>query len=164
MKKAPVVAAISAIMFCAVYLQCKNGKPADPRGGLYSGSAACSKCHSKIYDSYLHTAHYVATVPATVNTVHGSFEKNLNVFVLSPSQKVVMEKRDSELFQTYYLNGKAVESQRAALRARGIFRNRCRTLNCFFQIVRRPSIVVIYLGYRQYNRRGTTYNATQSGG
>lgn len=111
-KKINIVAAIGAIMFSVVYLQCKNSKPADPRGELYAGAATCAKCHSNIYNTYLHTAHYVATVPATVNTVHGSFAKNSNIFNFSPSQKIVMDKRDSGLFQTYYLNGKVAESHR----------------------------------------------------
>lgn len=99
-------------MFSLVYLQCKSSKPADPRGDLYAGAASCEKCHKNIYNTYLHTAHYVATVPATVNTIHGSFARNSNVFNFSPSQKIVMEKRDSGLFQTYYLNGKVAESRR----------------------------------------------------
>jgi hypothetical protein len=111
-KKINIVTAIGAIMFSVVYLQCKSSKPADPRGDLYAGAAACAKCHSDIYNTYLHTAHYVATVPATVNTIHGSFAKNFNVFNFSPSQKIVMERRDSGLFQTYYLNGKVAESRR----------------------------------------------------
>lgn len=111
-KKINIVTAIGVIMFSVVYLQCKNSKPADPRGDLYAGAAACAKCHSDIYKTYLHTAHYVATVAATVNTIHGSFAKNFNVFNFSPSQKIIMEKRDSGLFQTYYLNGKVAERRR----------------------------------------------------
>ncbi|WP_295792346.1 multiheme c-type cytochrome [Mucilaginibacter sp.] len=112
MKKINVVAAICAIMACFVYMQCKTAKPTDPRGEAYAGAATCAKCHSAISNSSLHTAHYLATVPANLNTIHGSFAKNANIFDFSPSQKIVMEKRDSGLFQTYYLNGKEAEKHR----------------------------------------------------
>jgi hypothetical protein len=112
MKKAGIITTICVILFSAVYLQCKKNKPTDPRGDIYAGSAACAKCHSNTYNSYLHTAHYVASVPASLNTVHGNFDQNLNVFNFSLSEKIVMEKRDSGLFQTYYLNGKVKESHR----------------------------------------------------
>jgi hypothetical protein len=112
MKKINIVAAIGVIMFSVIYLECKTIKTADPRGELYAGSATCAKCHGNLYNSYLHTAHYVATVPATSHTVHGSFTKNNNIFDFSPTQKIVMEQRDSGLFQTYYLNGKIAESRR----------------------------------------------------
>jgi len=112
MKKTRVIAAICGVLFCIVYLRCTTGKPADPRGNIYAGSAACAKCHSDLYNSYLHTAHYLASLPADTNTVHGSFAKNFNVFDFSASQKIIMEKRDSGLFQTYYLNGKRKEGHR----------------------------------------------------
>ena len=112
MRKLYIVAVICIMMFSVIYLQCTTSKPADPRGENYAGSATCVKCHANLYNSYLHTAHFVATVPANLKTVHGSFTKNANVFKFSPTQKIVMEHSDSGLYQTYYLNGKVVESKR----------------------------------------------------
>ena len=112
MKKINIVAAICAILFSIVYLQCKKGKPADPRGSAYAGSTACIKCHNDIYKSYLHTAHYIASLPASSETVHGSFSADSNAYAFNSEQKIVMEKRDSGLFQAYYLNGKVKESHR----------------------------------------------------
>ena len=107
MKKAVIIAGICAILLIIVFFPFKNNTAKqDPRGGLYAGSEACAKCHSNIYSSYLHTAHYIASTPANENTVHGNFAKVFNVFTLNDSQKIVMEKLDSGLFQTYYLNGK----------------------------------------------------------
>jgi hypothetical protein len=112
MKKINVVAIICALLFCVSYFQCTNKQSDDPRGDVYAGTAACIKCHNNLYSSYLHTAHYMASAPANVTTVHGSFEKKSNVFDFDASQKIIMEKRDSGLFQTYYLNGKIKKSHR----------------------------------------------------
>src|SRR3978361_2126034 len=112
MKKTWIATGIAVVLLAVVYLQCTNSKPADPRGNLYAGSASCAKCHSNLYNSYLHTAHFIASVPASDSTIHGSFNRDSNIINISQSQKVVMEKRDSKFFQNYYKNGKSVESQR----------------------------------------------------
>jgi len=114
MRKINIVLAICAVMLCVVYQQCKTNKTAtnDPRGDDYAGSATCIKCHSNIYKSYLHTAHYIASVPATEEYVHGSFANGQNVVTINPHQKIVMEKHGKDMFQTLYLDGKPVESHR----------------------------------------------------
>jgi len=113
MKKINIVIAICAVMLCVVYQQCKSTKPSnDPRGDEYAGSATCIKCHSNIYKSYLHTAHYIASVPASEEYVHGSFANGQNVVIINPHQKVVMEKKGKDMFQTLYLDGKPVERHR----------------------------------------------------
>jgi Cytochrome c554 and c-prime len=112
MKKIIVVAIILAILLAVIYLKFGGDKPGDPRGNLYAGSFTCIKCHSEIYKSYLHTAHYLASLPASPETVHGSFSEGTNVFEIDDSQKIVMEKKDSGMFQSYYLNEKVKESRR----------------------------------------------------
>jgi len=112
MKKIVFISIILIALFVIIYLAFRNTKPTDPRGDSYAGSSTCIKCHSDVYKSYLHTAHYVASMPADMNNVHGSFAKNFNTFIVSNSQKVVMEKLDSGMYQSYYLNGKLVERHR----------------------------------------------------
>ena len=87
-------------------------KKSDHSSSLFAGSQSCIKCHSNIFNSYLHTAHYIASSPATTSIIHGSFINGFNVFTLNDSQKIVMEKSDSGLFQTYYLNKKIKERYR----------------------------------------------------
>lgn len=87
----------------------KDNTKNNPRGNLYVGSVSCAKCHSNIYNSYLHTAHYIASLPANEKNIHGNFAAGFNVFTINDSQKIVMEKLDSGLFQTYYLNNKIKE-------------------------------------------------------
>src|ERR1700722_13259893 len=99
MKKFLVVITILSVLSLIIYLKFKGTEPAEPRGPSYAGSAACARCHGDIYHSYLHTAHYLASLPASSKTVHGRFSPPSNVFEFSPSQKIAMEKRDSGMFQ-----------------------------------------------------------------
>ena len=110
MKKVIIITGICIILFVIVYLPFRNNNDRkDSRGDAFAGSQTCIKCHDNIYNSYVHTAHYLASLPATLKTIHGSFHKPGNVFTLNDSQKIVMEKLDSGLFQTYYLNGRVKE-------------------------------------------------------
>jgi Cytochrome c554 and c-prime len=87
-------------------------------GDAYTGSEACGRCHSRIGDSYRHTAHAFASRPADKKFIKGSFLPGKNVFSFSDhgalpvSVEAVMEERDSGLFQTAYINGKARRSER----------------------------------------------------
>lgn len=113
MKKAIIITSVCISLLIIVCSPFQNDAiKKDPRGNSYAGSQVCAKCHSDIYSSYLHTAHYIASVPATENSVHGNFANGLNIFYVNASQKVVMEKTDSGLFQTYYLNGKIKQQYR----------------------------------------------------
>ena len=113
MKKIAVISIILAVLFFIVYfIYTRGNEYHDPRGSAYAGSLTCLKCHSDLYKSYLHTAHYIASSPASLKTVHGSFAPGVNVFEMNDTNKVVMEKRDGEVYQTYYQNGKIKESER----------------------------------------------------
>lgn len=113
MKKTLAVTVICIILLIIAYLQITS-KPAkgDPRGNLYTGAKACAKCHQKIYNSYLHTAHFMASNPVENETAPGSFSSGNNIFVVNKTQKVVIEKRGNHLFQTYYLKGKVKQRYR----------------------------------------------------
>ncbi|MDN3580113.1 multiheme c-type cytochrome [Mucilaginibacter flavus] len=113
MKKVLAIAGICIALLAILYVQLKPGTAsADPRGNAYAGSKACARCHAKIADSYLHTAHFMASMPATAGTVHGSFAAGKNTFSIDQNQKIVMEKRGGGLYQTYYVDGKAKDAHR----------------------------------------------------
>jgi len=78
----------------------------------FAGSAACAGCHKNIYESHLNTAHYLTSTTASEKTILGSFDTGKNEFVFSDRVKVVMEKRDSGLYQAAYLNGVEKQSRR----------------------------------------------------
>src|SRR5580692_9679541 len=76
-----------------------NSGSGDPRGPAYAGMAACLGCHEGIGDSYLHAAHAMTSRVAGLHTVNGPFAAPGNEFVYGPGRKVVMQRRDSGLFQ-----------------------------------------------------------------
>jgi hypothetical protein len=95
------------------FSQCLTTKKhEDPRGNAYAGSETCVSCHKDIYNSSLHTAHFMASLPADDNTVQGNFKKGANDYLFNAHMKVMMDKRDSGLYQSSYVDGKMQESQR----------------------------------------------------
>ena len=78
----------------------------------FAGSKVCASCHRYIYESHLNTTHYLTSAPASANTIMGSFDTGQNTYVFTDRVKVVMEKRDSGLYQIAYLNGVEKQSRR----------------------------------------------------
>lgn len=71
----------------------------------FAGSQTCGNCHKKIYESHIHTGHYLTSRPDVEKYIKGSFEKGKNIYPYNPSLYVAMEKRDSGLYQVVYNNG-----------------------------------------------------------
>ena len=102
-------------MICCAFLlvtcmnnETVNTKPAEAekvKYGQFAGSQACANCHKNMYDSCMHTAHYLTSQPASEKGIQGSFEQGKNTFVFNPAVSISMEKRDSHLFQVEYING-----------------------------------------------------------
>lgn len=82
------------------------------RGEEFAGSVVCAQCHKNIYDSNIHTAHYLTSQPANAKTIKGNFEQGKNTFVFNPFISVVMEKRDTAFYQVQYANGAEVRRER----------------------------------------------------
>lgn len=83
-------------------------KDTDPRGAGYAGMAACLDCHKGIGGSYMHTAHALTSRVADIHTVAGPFGRERtegrasggdNEFIYDAGHRVIMEERDSGLFQ-----------------------------------------------------------------
>lgn len=85
---------------------------ANSNGQQYAGSESCRTCHRAIFDSFSTTLHYLASGIASKDYIEGSFAKNENTFVYNDSTKVVMEERQSGLYQVVYINGKEKRAQR----------------------------------------------------
>jgi hypothetical protein len=103
------------ICVCVVFLsRCidKTGKNGDPRGKAFAGSIQCRQCHQSIYDLYINSAHFKTTQLTSPRNVMGNFKPGSNAFLYSNIEKVIMEKRDSSLFQVLYVNGKEKETHR----------------------------------------------------
>ena len=72
----------------------------------FGGSATCANSHKDIFAKHIKTGHYLTSQPATEKFVLGSFKSGENEYDYNPLTKVVMEKRDSGLFQVVYHQGK----------------------------------------------------------
>ena len=107
---------IISILFISIFFlaRCINKTQAfnDPRGKNYAGAESCRQCHQAIYDSALLSAHFTATTAASENNIRGDFTKGKNSFVYDEHTMIVMEKRDSGLYQVKYVDGKETEVHR----------------------------------------------------
>jgi len=87
------------------------GEPAREKKGKktgfsdFAGSESCRGCHAEIHHSHLQTAHYLSSAPATEASVLGSFVSGENSFDFNPLVRIMMEKRDSSLYQVEYVRG-----------------------------------------------------------
>jgi hypothetical protein len=108
---------ISIISFTIFLLtQCidrKNEETAKPRSFAdFAGSSSCAGCHKEIYDSHIHTAHYLSLQPASEKFIKGNFHQDSNSYSYNPDVEVKMEKRDSGFYQVVYYKNEEVKSLR----------------------------------------------------
>lgn len=78
----------------------------------FAGSIVCAKCHQSIYETHIHTAHYLTSRPAHAQYIKGSFEEGKNTFAFNPYVIVAAEKTDSAFYQVEYINGIAQRRER----------------------------------------------------
>ena len=79
-----------------------------PTAGEFAGSETCAQCHPSITESHTHTPHFLTSRLASPKTVLGSFDSGMNVVVLNATLKLVMDKTDSQMFQTAFAAGKVI--------------------------------------------------------
>lgn len=104
-----VISSLVVIVFTLCRCISKNEVSNDFRGNNFAGSAKCASCHKGVHDTYSNTAHFKTSALATKATVLGSFDVEKNTYFYKPEVKVVMEQRDSSLYQVAYANN--VEKQ-----------------------------------------------------
>jgi Cytochrome c554 and c-prime len=78
----------------------------------FAGSSTCQGCHKDIYESHLHTAHFLTSGVANDSTVKGSFSMGSNGYAFSESVAVKMEKRNDGFYQVEYFNGEKKKEKR----------------------------------------------------
>ncbi|MGN6294179.1 MAG: multiheme c-type cytochrome [Chitinophagaceae bacterium] len=109
-----------ALIVLAVFLliQCTGNKGKesttikDARGEVFTGSAVCASCHKEIYEDHIRSGHFNSTQFASAKNIKGSFDAGQNEFVYTRHAKIMMEKRDSSLYQVAYEDGKETKSRR----------------------------------------------------
>ncbi|QHS61286.1 multiheme c-type cytochrome [Chitinophaga agri] len=98
-----------------IFSQCFRKAPekvnTDVRGEQFAGAATCISCHKQIYDAYVATGHYNTSAPASEKSIKGPFTGD-NIFSYSNGTRVVMEARDSGLFQAAYTDSTLQEVHR----------------------------------------------------
>ena len=104
------MAIVSTIFFFARCFQ--EQQAFDPRGEAYAGSDKCVNCHKSISATYAHTAHFLSTRVANETSVMGSFSKDSNELFVNDSARIMMEKRDTGLYQVLYINNKQITARR----------------------------------------------------
>lgn len=90
----------------------ENSSRPDPRGEAFAGPRTCIKCHKNIADPYFHSAHALTSLPADSISVRGPFSSGRAVFSYGTHGAVLLQKRDSGLFQQVVRNGQPGESHR----------------------------------------------------
>ena len=110
-RKILLLTGIASAVF--LFTMCFHGQiSADPRGQAYAGSGECVRCHGSVSGSYEHTAHFLSTRVADEFSVKGNFSNDSNAIFVNDSTKIVMEKKDSGLFQVLYKNNKPISAHR----------------------------------------------------
>jgi hypothetical protein len=102
------------LLYLFIFSNCANKEKdyIDPRGKIFAGSESCMECHPKIYHDALKSSHYKSSAAASLKNVLGDFSPNHNTYIYDKDTKIVMEKRNNELFQVYYKKGKEVKAYR----------------------------------------------------
>jgi|SRR5450631_647390 len=84
----------------------QTGTNAKVNADQFAGSPVCASCHKDIYDTHIHTPHYLTTRPASAEYIKGNFEPGKNRFAYDSDIVVAMEKRDSGFYQVGYYKGR----------------------------------------------------------
>ncbi|MBC7949377.1 MAG: hypothetical protein H7Y42_15935 [Chitinophagaceae bacterium] len=76
-----------------------------PSYSQFAGGGKCAGCHKDIYEDHKKTGHFLTSRPPDPAYILGSFKEGKNRYDYNPSLVVVMEKRDSGLYQVVYFKG-----------------------------------------------------------
>jgi len=104
--------AVLLLSRCVNTEQKATGPEPAPGWEAYAAPATCGSCHTDIYQHFLQTAHYKTGLPANDSTVMGSFEKGTNEYSYTDQIKLVMEHRDSGLYQVAFFRGAEKKAMR----------------------------------------------------
>jgi len=100
-----LVASVSLLVTCMNKKSDQAPAIKTSKGELFAGSEVCATCHREIYNSHIHTAHYLTSRRASAKYIKGSFDAGKNEFSFDDHVKVVMERKDSNFYQVAYSNG-----------------------------------------------------------
>ncbi|MEO0901423.1 MAG: hypothetical protein AAFY00_05180, partial [Bacteroidota bacterium] len=108
LKKAPfkryLIGASFFLLFFLIY-HCKNPNitsdyytiepiAVHENGEGFAGSRSCIPCHTDIYDTHIHTAHFNTSAVADSTTIKGSFELDRNTHKLNNRVRFTLMETD----------------------------------------------------------------------
>jgi cytochrome c553 len=76
-----------------------------------SSAAQCQSCHQDIYNSYLKTAHYLDSRPASASGIRGSFHPDSNLYSFNLFMQVSMLKEGNRFAQSARFNQEEMQKQ-----------------------------------------------------
>ena len=153
MKKNKKLWGIAAVLFVFIIFlsQCINNKALpDARGTAFAPEQTCRQCHQAIYDSAVTSAHYYASAAATAKNLLGNFTAGHNSFMYDSITEILMEQRDSGLYQVLYKNSSPIMARRFDI----AFGTRHAQTSLYWQDDRTYELPVSF--YRAVNNWGTS--------
>ena len=108
---------LTLVSFMIILTNCINNQGEkivilNSEGQQFASSAICQNCHHEIYDSFIHTPHYLTSQPAQKNYIKGNFDEGSNIYIYNYFDKVVMEDRDNSFYQVEYYHDKEKSAHR----------------------------------------------------
>lgn len=96
-------------IFCSAFNKVTTFKNKEVNG--YIGSEACKSCHKEIYNSFVHTAHYLTSRPVSKEFIKGSFDSGSNIYTYNKFMYVEMDAVNDSFYQTSMINGVPFETE-----------------------------------------------------
>ena len=78
---------------------------------VFAGSQKCISCHKEIYDSHIHTAHFITSGIADRQNIKGVFDIGANIYSFLDNTSIAMERNGNNLYQVAYINGQEIKRQ-----------------------------------------------------
>ena len=99
------------IFFFVRCIDNENKKIQDEHGNdryaQFAGSAACAGCHKDIWQTHIHTAHYLTSAASDTQNVLGSAQPGQNRYYYAPDLYLQVERNKDSFYQVEYAGGSA---------------------------------------------------------
>lgn len=98
------------VVLFAKCMDFKKGPPTTAQ--TIAGAATCKQCHAAIVDSYMENAHRITSRPIEDENVVEGPMPHTSAYIFDQHLKLVVEKRESGMYQVAYLDGKETMARR----------------------------------------------------
>ncbi len=102
---------ITFIVIPNLFFKPTTGKQYTNKNKVTSSATQCQSCHPDIYNSYLKTAHYLDSRPASASGIRGSFHPDSNLYSFNLFMQVSMLKEGNRFAQSARFNQEEMQKQ-----------------------------------------------------